>query len=200
MTDKPAAPKLGIVSPSLTNDASDIEALWLDPAPGDGLTDTNWHTIPVDKPKDFFRVHPDPDYRRVPKSMPTRPKIETTYYILGGYAGTVEEARPWFSSLASTAMARRAFGQLCFPRGRKGQHSLVERQVRGTHCNRQVGETGLDWALVSDARRAAGIRTRPGLDEVAVVQRAGESIQRARRDPRHHAPDLSRVDGSAGHA
>ena len=52
MTDKPTAPKLGIVPPSPTpNDALDIEALWMDPALGDGLIDTNWHTIPVDKPK-----------------------------------------------------------------------------------------------------------------------------------------------------
>ena len=36
--------------------------LVVDLALGDGLTDTNWQTIPVDKPKDFFRVHPDPDY------------------------------------------------------------------------------------------------------------------------------------------
>jgi len=72
MTDKPTVPQLGIVSPLPTpNDASDIEALWLDPALGDGLTDTNWHTIPVDKPKDFFRVHPDPTIGVVPRSMPT---------------------------------------------------------------------------------------------------------------------------------
>ena len=96
MTDKPAAPKLGIVSPSLTNDASDIEALWLDPAPGDGLTDTNWHTIPVDKPKDFFRVHPDPDYRRRTEIYAHKTEeIETTYYILGPeMRGRLQEARP----------------------------------------------------------------------------------------------------------
>ena len=47
MTDKPTAPKLEIVSPSPTpNDALDIEALWLDPALGDGLTDTSWHSDP----------------------------------------------------------------------------------------------------------------------------------------------------------
>ena len=40
MTDKPTAPQLEIVFPSPTpNDALDIEALWLDPALGDGLVD-----------------------------------------------------------------------------------------------------------------------------------------------------------------
>ena len=40
MTDRPA-PKLEIVSPAPTpSDALDIEALWLDPALGDGLTDS----------------------------------------------------------------------------------------------------------------------------------------------------------------
>ena len=97
MTDKPTA-KLEIVSPSLTpNDASDIEALWLDPALGDGLTDTNWHTIPVDKPKDFFRVHPDRDYRRRTEiyAHKTEGQIETAYYILGPeMRGRLQEARP----------------------------------------------------------------------------------------------------------
>ena len=98
MTDKPTASKLEIVSPSPTpNDASDIEALWLDPALGDGLTDTNWHTIPVDKPKDFFRVHPDPDYRRRTEiyAHKTEGQIETAYYILGPkMRGRLQEARP----------------------------------------------------------------------------------------------------------
>ena len=97
MTDKPTA-KIEIVPPSLTpNDASDIEALWLDPALGDGLTDTNWHTIPVDKPKDFFRVHPDPDYRRRTEiyAHKTEGQIETAYYILGPeMRGRLQEARP----------------------------------------------------------------------------------------------------------
>jgi hypothetical protein len=56
--------KLKIVHPAPKPvDASDIEALWFDPALGDGLTDVSLHSIPVDKPKDFFRVHPEADYR-----------------------------------------------------------------------------------------------------------------------------------------
>ena len=98
MTDKPAAPNLGIVSPLPTpSDALDIEALWMDTALGDGLTDTSWHTIPVDKPKDFFRVHPDRDYRRRTEiyAHKTEGQIETAYYILGPeMRGRLQEARP----------------------------------------------------------------------------------------------------------
>ena len=97
MTDKPAD-KPEMVPPLVTpSDASDIEALWLDPALGDGLTDTNWHTIPVGKPKDFFRVHPEPDYRRRTEiyTHKTEGQIETTYYIVGPeMRGRLQEARP----------------------------------------------------------------------------------------------------------
>ena len=82
MTDKPTAPQLEIVSPSPTpNDALDIEALWLDPALGDGLVDASWHSIPVGKPRDFFRVHPDPSFRRQAQSTPTRSKARSTRRI-----------------------------------------------------------------------------------------------------------------------
>jgi hypothetical protein len=60
MTEKA---KLELVTPT-PSDALDIEALWEDPTLGDGLTDTNLQGIAVDKPKDFFRVHPDSAYRR----------------------------------------------------------------------------------------------------------------------------------------
>ena len=98
MTDKPTAPQLEIVSPSPTpNDALDIEALWLDPALGDGLVDASWHSIPVGKPRDFFRVHPDPSYRRRTEiyAHKVEGQIDTAYYILGPeMRGRLEEARP----------------------------------------------------------------------------------------------------------
>ena len=64
---------------------------------GDGLADTSWQTIPVDKPKDFFRVHPDPDFRRRTEiyAHKTEGQIDTAYYILGPeMRGRLEEARP----------------------------------------------------------------------------------------------------------
>jgi hypothetical protein len=78
-------------------DATDIEALWLDSALGDGLTDTTWHQIPIGKPVDFFRVHSDPNYRRRTEiyAHKTEGQIDTAYYILGPQMrGRLEEARP----------------------------------------------------------------------------------------------------------
>jgi hypothetical protein len=45
-------------------DALDMAHLFVDTGQGDPLTEPNIHGISVDKPKDFFRVHPDPAYRR----------------------------------------------------------------------------------------------------------------------------------------
>ena len=46
------------------SDATDIEALWLDPGLGDGIVNVSLHAVPVGKPKDFFRTVTDPAYRR----------------------------------------------------------------------------------------------------------------------------------------
>lgn len=89
-------PKLEVVT-TLPDDASDMSDLWLDPALGDGLTDTVWHSIPVGKPKDFFRVHPDPIYRRQTEVYTHKPEgqIEEQHFILAKpMQGRVEEARP----------------------------------------------------------------------------------------------------------
>ena len=56
-------PKLEVVPNVTPSDAQDIEALWLDPKLGDGITDAHWHTVLIGKPRDFFRVHPDPAFR-----------------------------------------------------------------------------------------------------------------------------------------
>jgi hypothetical protein len=57
--------KLEIVHTVTPSDAQDLESLWLDPKLGDGLADVHLHNIPIGKPKDFFRVCPDPAYRRL---------------------------------------------------------------------------------------------------------------------------------------
>jgi hypothetical protein len=57
----PLKPKVAEVP----NDAKDLSSLWLDPKLGDGLTEVSHHNIPVGKPRTFFRVNPDPAYRRL---------------------------------------------------------------------------------------------------------------------------------------
>jgi hypothetical protein len=94
MADKP---KLEVVPPIVPADASDLSDLWFDPALGDGLTDTVCDKIPINKPKDFFRIHPDPNYRRQTEVYTHKPEgqIEEQHYIVAKpMRGQIEEARP----------------------------------------------------------------------------------------------------------
>jgi hypothetical protein len=79
------------------DDALDLSDLWLDPALGDGLTDTVLTSVPMDKPKDFFRVHPGKDYRRLTEVYTHKPEgqIEEQHFLVGkAMRGRIEEARP----------------------------------------------------------------------------------------------------------
>ena len=58
-----ASPKAKARAYKPPTDAADLSGLFVD-ADHDPLTETIIHAIAVDKPKDFFRVHPDPAYRR----------------------------------------------------------------------------------------------------------------------------------------
>jgi hypothetical protein len=78
-------------------DASDMEALWLDPGLGDGIVDVKLHTVPVGKPKNFFRMHPDAGYRRRTEMYTHKPEgsIEEAHYIIAReMRGKIEEAQP----------------------------------------------------------------------------------------------------------
>ena len=78
-------------------DASDLCDLWLDPAFGDGLTDTVLTNIPIGKPKDFFRVHPDKSYRRLTEVYTHKPENqveEQHFFIAKAMQGLIQEARP----------------------------------------------------------------------------------------------------------
>jgi len=78
-------------------DGADLSDLWLDPDLGDGLTDTVFQTIPIGKPKDFFRVHSDPAYRRRADvyNHKVEGMIEEQNYILSrAMSGLLPEARP----------------------------------------------------------------------------------------------------------
>jgi hypothetical protein len=78
-------------------DAADIEALWLDPALGDGIVNVTYHNVPVGKPKDFFRTVPDPAYRRRTEIYTHKPEgaiDEENYIIAPTMHGQIPEARP----------------------------------------------------------------------------------------------------------
>src|SRR5438132_11437774 len=87
-TDQKAAPP---------DDTSDFDSLWLDSKIGDGITDTSYHTIPVGRPKDFFRLHPDLGYRRRTEIYTHKPEgvIDEQHFIIGEQMrGRIEEAQP----------------------------------------------------------------------------------------------------------
>jgi hypothetical protein len=103
MTDKKdtAAPKL-VATDNVTplrpvEDAADIESLWLDPMMGDGITDAHYHSVPVGKPKDYFRVATDPAYRRRTELYVHKQEgvIDVHNYIVApNMRGLIEEALP----------------------------------------------------------------------------------------------------------
>jgi hypothetical protein len=82
---------------SVPEDATDIEALWLDPSLGDGIVDVTYHSVPIGKPKDFFRTHPDKEYRRRTEIYTHKPEgvIDEQHYIVApAMHGQIPEARP----------------------------------------------------------------------------------------------------------
>jgi len=94
MVDDSKKAKLELVQPP--EDASDIAALWLDPALGDGLVNVHFHVVPVGKPRDFFRVNADPAYRRLCEIYTHKVEgqvDETNYIITKPMQGVIDEAR-----------------------------------------------------------------------------------------------------------
>jgi hypothetical protein len=78
-------------------DALDFESLWLDPTLGDGIVDVHYHQVTVNKPRDYFRTHPDKSYRRRAEiyTHKVEGQIEETHYILApSMHGQIPEARP----------------------------------------------------------------------------------------------------------
>jgi hypothetical protein len=96
MSDEVKKPKLEVVSET-PKDAADLDELWLDPGLGDGITDVSYHSVPVGKPRDFFRTHPNPAYRRRTEIYTHKPEgaIDEQHYIVGpAMQGQIPEARP----------------------------------------------------------------------------------------------------------
>jgi hypothetical protein len=78
-------------------DAQDYDSLWIDQGLGDGIVNVSYHTVPVGKPKDFFRTHPDQIYRQRTEIYTHKPEgaIDETHYIIApAMRGRIDEARP----------------------------------------------------------------------------------------------------------
>src|SRR4029453_9114184 len=77
-------------------DAFDIESLFLDPGLGDGITESPHPTIPVGRPRDFFRAHPAQEYRRRTEIYVHKLEgqiDEQVYVIAPNMRGKILEAR-----------------------------------------------------------------------------------------------------------
>jgi hypothetical protein len=78
-------------------DTKDLDNLWIDPKLGDGITSTSFHTVPVGRPRDFFRTHPNSDYRRRTEVYVHKPEgaIDEQWFIIApAMRGRIQEARP----------------------------------------------------------------------------------------------------------
>jgi hypothetical protein len=78
-------------------DTTDIASLWFDPQLGDGIVDVTLHSVPVGKPKDFFRTAVDRTYRQRTEIYVHKPEgvVEESHYILAPVMrGRIPEARP----------------------------------------------------------------------------------------------------------
>lgn len=76
------------------SDADDISRLFY-PEIGDAITDTVLHSIALGKPKDFFRTHPNKEYRQPTEIYTHKPEgvIDEQFYIVGpAMRGRIEEA------------------------------------------------------------------------------------------------------------
>ena len=78
-------------------DADDIAALWDEPGIGDPLTSEQVHSVPIGKPRDFFRTHPDVAYRQRCEIYCHKSENligEEFFLIAAEMKGRIEEARP----------------------------------------------------------------------------------------------------------
>ena len=204
MTETP----LKVVKPEFTpsptpSDAMDIQSLWLDSALGDGLTTTSFQSIPVEKPRDFFRVHPDPDFRRRTEIYvhKVEGQIETSYYILGPkMRGQLVEARPCVIVTCIYRDGSPRLWPIMFPRD-------GEKDNTAWSTARSAARTAIDkWVrlvwdkrsyLTRDAQQGYAPdpdwKKVPPFDEMVTA-----CVRAARRNAGHEPPDLPRSDGRAG--
>jgi hypothetical protein len=178
-------------------DATDIEALWLNPALGDGIVDVTYHTVPVGKPRDFFRTVIDPAYRRRTEIYVHKPEgmiDEVSYIIAPAMLGRIQEARPCTLVTVVHRDGSPRLWPIKFPKD-------GERDNDAWMSARAAAKIGMErWTKLIWVRRSyqtrcvAGLRAGSGFLQAAGFQRVGTArFRRCRHHPGHRAPDLSRA-------
>jgi hypothetical protein len=95
MVGKPQKAKLNDSTPP--SDAADIAALWDDPGIGDPLATEQVHSVPIGRPRDFFRTHPDDAFRQRCEIYAHKSENmvgEEFFLIATEMKGQIPEARP----------------------------------------------------------------------------------------------------------
>jgi hypothetical protein len=132
------------------DDADDIARLF-EPDMGDPITETAILNIPIGKPKDFFRTHPDKTFRRRATIYAHKPEgvVETQYFIVDpAMQGFVDEARPCNLVVIVDRVGSPRFWPVSLPRD--GEHDFVAWQTA-----RAVVRIGLDrWVRPVWVKRA----------------------------------------------
>jgi hypothetical protein len=121
------------------DDAKDIEGLF-EPDMGDPITELAILNVPVGKPKDFFRTHPDKAYRRRVNLYTHKPEgvVETQYFIVDpAMSGLIDEARPCNLVVIVDRTGSPRFWPISLPRD--GEHDFVAWQTA-----REIVRRGLD--------------------------------------------------------
>lgn len=97
MTEERAKLKLEVVK--AIEQEVDLDGLWTDPEfNDDGLTSTTSLVIPIGKPRDFFRIHPERSFRRRCEMYKHQPEgvIDAEWFLVDeAMRGTFEEAKPF---------------------------------------------------------------------------------------------------------
>jgi hypothetical protein len=147
MVDKP---KLEVVA-NVVSDADDLSELWTDPGLGDGITSTSFHTVAIGKPKDFFRTHPDKDYRRRTEIYTHKPEgaIDEQFFIIApSMRGKIQEARPCTLVCVIYRDGTPRLWPIAFPRN-------GERDIDAWKSARSAARAGIDrWVKLLWQRRA----------------------------------------------
>jgi hypothetical protein len=118
MAEDSKKPEIKLVK-SVPDDAIDMDSLWLDSSLGDGITDFRQTSIPFGKPRDYFQINPDLQYRRRAEIYVHRPEgalDEQTYILSPRMRGRIEEARPCTIVLCIDRAGNLRLWALKFPR------------------------------------------------------------------------------------
>jgi hypothetical protein len=141
-------------------DAHDLSELWIDTGLGDPLTTEYVHSVPIGRPKEFFRVVKDPAYQRKAEIIRLKSEnlIAEQYFLVApAMQGRIDEARPCILVVTVDRTGRPRVWPLMLPRpgerdngfwmsarviARKGMDFWVKLKVEGSAYTEMRADMG----------------------------------------------------------